>query len=67
MPVYEYECINNGHTFEVIQNMSAEPVKRCKFCDSDVKRLVSAFKIRDKFAGMWVFDRTTGKDILRDK
>ena len=32
MPLYEYECDNCGHRFEVIQKFSDEPVKTCPKC-----------------------------------
>ena len=41
MPTYEYEC-TNGHTFEVVQRITAEPLKRCTVCRSKVTRLISA-------------------------
>ncbi len=41
MPTYEYEC-TSGHRFEVVQRITAEPLKRCKVCRSKVRRLISA-------------------------
>ncbi|NCC52195.1 MAG: zinc ribbon domain-containing protein [Spartobacteria bacterium] len=40
MPTYEYECQKCGHHFELFQNMSDEPVKRCPECKGKVKRLI---------------------------
>src|SRR3954454_19278649 len=31
MPIYEYRC-EKGHTFEVLQRMSDEPVEKCEVC-----------------------------------
>lgn len=42
MPTYEYKCLNCGHTFEVFQSMSAEPVKECPKCKGPVKRLIGS-------------------------
>ncbi len=40
MPTYEYKCKECGHSFEVFQSMSAEPVKACPKCKGEVKRLI---------------------------
>ena len=38
MPIYEYRC-QNGHTFEVIQSMSDDPVETCEVCGAPVERV----------------------------
>jgi putative FmdB family regulatory protein len=35
MPTYEYICKKCGHTFEELQSMSEEPLKRCPQCHTD--------------------------------
>jgi putative FmdB family regulatory protein len=40
MPTYEYECSSCGHTFDVFQSMSDEPVKVCPECGKAVRRLI---------------------------
>jgi len=44
MPIYEYECEKCGVTFEVIQPISAKPLKKHaeNGCAGKVRRLVSA-------------------------
>ncbi len=44
MPIYEYECEKCGSTFEVIQPISAKPLKKHNEngCTGKVRRLVSA-------------------------
>ncbi len=42
MPTYEYKCLKCGHKFEVFQSMTADPVKVCPVCGSEVKRLIGA-------------------------
>ena len=54
MPTYEYEC-TNGHTFEVVQRITAEPLKRCKMCRSKATRLISATNFILKGGG-WYSD-----------
>lgn len=40
MPTYEYECQKCGHQFELFQNMSDPPRKRCPKCRGKVQRLL---------------------------
>lgn len=40
MPTYEYRCAK-GHTFEVFQRMSDEPVSSCPDCGADAERVLS--------------------------
>ncbi len=41
MPLYEYHCEDCGLTFEVRQKFSDQPVKTCRQCGGDVKKLIS--------------------------
>ena len=54
MPTYEYEC-TKGHRFDVVQRITEEPLKRCKFCRSKVQRLISASNFILKGSG-WYSD-----------
>jgi len=40
MPTYEYECERTGRRFELFQNMSDDPIKRCPECGGKVRRLI---------------------------
>lgn len=42
MPTYEYECEKCGKIFDVFQNMSDKPLRKCldKSCSGKVKRLI---------------------------
>ena len=43
MPTYEYECQDCGHKFELVQSMTAKPIKECPKCRKNkAKRLISA-------------------------
>jgi putative FmdB family regulatory protein len=42
MPIYEYECLENGHQFEVQQKMADKPLESCKVCNGPARRLVSS-------------------------
>lgn len=41
MPTYEYECKKCGDVFDVFQAFSDEPVKVCKKCGGEVRRLIN--------------------------
>src|SRR5215510_13317835 len=58
MPTYEYGC-SNGHTFEVEQRITEEPLKRCKVCKAKVQRLLSAPRFILKGGG-WYADGYSG-------
>lgn len=33
MPTYDYECSACGHTWELFQNITADPIKKCPACN----------------------------------
>ncbi len=40
MPTYDYEC-TKGHSFEVFQKMTDEPVAACPECGKEARRKIS--------------------------
>jgi putative FmdB family regulatory protein len=40
MPTYEYECTKCGHTFEIIQSMSAPALTKCPKCKGRIRRII---------------------------
>jgi putative FmdB family regulatory protein len=42
MPTYDYKCLSCGHSFELFQSMTADPVSKCYKCNGEVKRLIGA-------------------------
>lgn len=56
MPIYEYECDGCGHTFEVMQKFSDEPVAVCTRCSGPVHRVLSAPGLVFKGTGWYVTD-----------
>jgi len=40
MPTYDFRC-PEGHTFEVFQKMSGDPVRPCPECGQDASRQIS--------------------------
>lgn len=66
MPFYEYRCVE-GHTFEVTQRMSDEPLSTCEVCGAQASRVLFAPAIHFKGTGFHNTDygskrRGTGGD-----
>lgn len=40
MPTYEYECKKTGRRFEMFQNITEAPVRKCPECGGKVRRLI---------------------------
>ena len=40
MPTYDYQC-SEGHSFELFQKMSDEPVASCPECGAEARRQIS--------------------------
>jgi putative FmdB family regulatory protein len=55
MPIYEYRC-DKGHTFEVLQRMSDEPVKKCEVCGAPVHRVFHPVAVHFKGSGFYNTD-----------
>ena len=55
MPVYEYRC-ENGHTFEVLQRMSDDPVATCQVCEASVQRVFHPVAVHFKGSGFYTTD-----------
>ena len=59
MPVYEYRC-DRGHTFEVTQRMSDDPVTTCTTCGSPVQRVFHPVAVHFKGSGFYSTDYGRG-------
>ena len=55
MPVYEYRC-DRGHTFEVTQRMTDDPVTTCSTCDAPVQRVFHPVAVHFKGKGFYTTD-----------
>ena len=53
MPFYEYKCDSCGHQFEVMQRISAEPIKECEKCGEPVRRIIFPSAIVYKGSGFY--------------
>lgn len=60
MPIYEYECLEHGHRFEVMQKMSEDPIQVCKECGGKVRKMISAAGFMLKGSG-WYKDGYSSK------
>jgi putative FmdB family regulatory protein len=64
MPIYEYECKNCSHCFEVLLLFSSDPPPQCPECQSkDVTKLMSSSTMRkqEEYTGKGgIFDPLVG-------
>ena len=60
MPIYEYRC-EQGHTFEVMQRMSDDPLSTCQTCDAPVARVFHPVAVHFKGSGFYNTDYGTRK------
>ena len=58
MPIYEYRC-QHGHTFEVMQRMSDDPVVSCETCEAPVERVFRPVAVHFKGKGFYNTDYGT--------
>jgi len=55
MPIYEYRC-ERGHTFEVMQRMTEDPLTSCSTCDAPVERVFHPVAVHFKGSGFYTTD-----------
>jgi putative FmdB family regulatory protein len=55
MPIYEYRC-DRGHTFEVIQRMTDDPLTSCSTCEAPVQRVFHPVAVHFKGSGFYNTD-----------
>jgi putative FmdB family regulatory protein len=60
VPIYEYRC-PNGHTFEVFQKMSDQPVEVCSICgEGPVEKILFPVAVHFKGSGFYSTDYGRG-------
>ena len=73
MPIYEYECKECGKRFDAMQKFTDEPVKECRFCGGEVRKLMGTPALQFKGSGWYVTDyagktpKPGGNDSGREK
>jgi putative FmdB family regulatory protein len=55
MPIYEYRC-DWGHTFEVMQRMTDDPLTSCSTCEAPVQRVFHPVAVHFKGSGFYNTD-----------
>ena len=55
MPIYEYRC-DQGHTFEVMQRMTDDPMTSCSTCEAPVQRVFHPVAVHFKGSGFYTTD-----------
>ena len=79
MPIYEFRC-DNGHTFEVMQRMTDDPIAVCETCSAPVQRVYHPVAVHFKGSGFYNTDygkrkrgggsdsdSSSGSDSAKDK
>ena len=56
MPIYEYNCLDCHHEFEVMQKFSDPPLAQCPSCSGKVRKLISRSAFHLKGDGWYVTD-----------
>ncbi len=62
MPIYEYRC-TNGHTFELMQRFSDDPISACQVCEAPAKKLLRPPAIHFKGSGFHNTDYGRAKRV----
>ena len=60
MPIYEYRC-ENGHLFEVMRSITAEPLTECQECGGPVVKVLHSPAVHFKGSGFYNTDYGTSK------
>ena len=61
MPLYDYECLANGHVFEVRQKVIEVGNAPCPTCSSDSRRIFHSVPILFKGSGFYSTDHRKGQ------
>lgn len=64
MPTYEYECTQCGHTFDVFQRITADPLSSCPKCKGTLRRLIGGgMGVIFKGSGFYTTDYKKGSAL----
>ena len=67
MPTYEYRCRNCGHTFDVVQAMTDEPLTVCSVCGGELRKVFAPPAISFKGSGFYSTDRRKKSKTASEK
>lgn len=65
MPIYEYRCDVCGHTLEVFQKFSDEPLETCEVCGGHLAKVLHPVAIHFKGSGFYTTDYGRGSSKAR--
>jgi putative FmdB family regulatory protein len=65
MPIYEYRC-DQGHTYEVMQRMTDDPLTSCSTCEAPVQRVFHPVAVHFKGSGFYNTDYGKKKTGVAD-
>jgi putative FmdB family regulatory protein len=72
MPTYEYRCRDCGHSFDIIQKMSDDPLTHCPECGGALRKVFAPPAISFKGSGFYATDHgkkskpSSGSDAKKD-
>jgi putative FmdB family regulatory protein len=71
MPTYEYRCRDCGHTFDIVQKMSDDPLTHCPKCGGDLRKVFAPPAISFKGSGFYATDhgkksKSSGGDTKKE-
>jgi putative FmdB family regulatory protein len=73
VPTYEYTCRDCGHTFEIVQSMTDEPLTMCPECGGSLRKVFAPPAISFRGSGFYATDhgkkskRPEPKDAVNKK
>lgn len=67
MPLYEYECEQCGHRFELIRKFSDPPLEACPKCGGPIRKLMSSPAIQFKGTGWYITDYAKKDQVAPSK
>ena len=56
MPTYEYRCRDCGHSFDIVQKMSDDPLTHCPECGGGLRKVFAPPAISFKGSGFYATD-----------
>ncbi len=62
MPIYEYECCDCEHSFEIKQGFHDEPLAECPKCRGRAQRVIRSVLVIFKGSGFYVTDSRSTTD-----
>ena len=56
MPLFEFQCVECGHSFEKLQKFNSPDPKWCPLCDGAVRKVLSPATLNFKGSGFYITD-----------